>query len=189
MNDGLIRKLKKSQFDTAYAISRGVSARMLGHYVKKGLLIRLSHGIYAFPQSLGFDYIDMVKEKISQIPQGVLGLRSALKIYGLTDESPQDIDLFCPASNIPKRKISDVRIHSVKDHLHKEGVTRVQGIPITTLERTIVDLMRKKGTAAEGFDILKEARRKGIKVDLPEILRLGEKFRVKWKAMALVGNA
>ncbi len=188
MANGLIKKLKKSQFDTTYAITKGVSSRMLGHYVKKGLLVRLSHGIYAFPEDLSFDYVGMVQEKISQIPQGVLGLRSALKIYGLTEDSPENIDLFCPESNIPKRRISDVKIHSIKDHLHFEGATHVQGIPITTLERTLVDIMRKRGTTAQGFEILREARRKGIKIDLPEILRLGEKFRIKWKAMSLVGN-
>ncbi len=56
MNDSLLKKIKKSPFDTEYARAKGVSKRMLSHYVKNGKLVRLAYGIYALPDKLSFDF-------------------------------------------------------------------------------------------------------------------------------------
>lgn len=67
-------------------------------------------------------------------------MKSALKLYGLTEDDPPAIDLMVPESNVPKKKMEDVKLHTVADHLFKEGLTKVRGISVTSLERTIVDI-------------------------------------------------
>lgn len=188
MDSALLKKLKKSPFDSAYANLKGVSGRMLSYFVDHGMLVRLSQGVYAFPERLSFDFESLVKEKLIQAPQAVIGMRSALKIYDLTDDAPETIDLMVPASNVPKKKMEDVKLHSVIDHLFSEGITKVRGIPTTTIERTIVDLLRKKGTPKDGRFIIQEAQRKGMRIDFSELERLSSVFRVRSKFMSIVVN-
>lgn len=187
MTTGL-KKIKETPFDVAYAKSKGVSERMLRYYMGKGLLVRLSHGVYAFPNSLGFDFESLVKEKMVQAPQGILGMNSALKLYGLTEEDLPFIDLMVPKNNVPKKKIEDVKLNQVMEHLFEEGVTSVRGIKVTTLERTIVDLLKRGGTPKDARVIIEEAQRKKIKINFKELERLATLFRVLSKFTSVVEN-
>ncbi len=184
----LFNKIKKPTFSVSYALKKGVSQRMLLYYLSKGVLVRLSHGVYAFPEKLEIDFESLVKEKLTQAPQGVLGMKSALKFYGLTEDDPAAIDLMVPETNVPKKKMEDVKLHTVTDHLFKEGLTKVRGVPVTTLERTIVDILKRKGLPKDGRIIILEAQRKNIKIDFGEIERLSTLFKVKSKFISLMEN-
>lgn len=188
MSSLLLKKLKKSPFDTAYATSKGVSGRMLSYFIKQGQLVRLAQGVYAFPDKLNFDFESLVREKLIQAPQAVIGMQSALRLYDLTEDAPTVIDLMVPASNVPKKKMEDVKLHSVIDHLFDEGLTKIGGIPTTTLERTVVDILRKKGTPKQGRDIIILAQKKGFRFNFSEFERLATIFKVKWKFMSIVVN-
>ena len=115
-------------------------------------------------------------------------MKSALKFYGLTEDDPAAIDLMVPETNVPKKKMEDVKLHTVTDHLFKEGLTKVRGVPVTTLERTIVDILKRKGLPKDGRVIVLEAQRKNIKVDFGEIERLATLFKVKSKFISLMEN-
>jgi predicted transcriptional regulator of viral defense system len=186
--NNLLKKLKNSPFNVAYAQSRGVSSRMLIYYTKKGDLVRLSHGVYAFPSELSFDFESLVKEKMVQAPQGILGMNSALKLYGLTENDLPTIDLMVPEANIPKKKMEDVKLYSVADHLFNKGVTKVRGIKVTTIERTIVDILKRKGLAKDGRAIILEAQKKKIKINFGELERLATLFQVKSKFISIIDN-
>lgn len=93
-----------------------------------------------------------------------------------------------PESNVPKKKMEDVKLHSVADHLFKEGLTKVRGIPVTSLERTIVDILKRKGLPKDGRVVILEAQRKNIKIDFGEIERLSTIFKVKSKFISLMEN-
>lgn len=188
MDNSLLKKIKKSPFDAEYASTKGVSRRMLSYYVKAGRLVRLSYGVYAFSDKLGFDFEGIIKEKLIQAPQAVIGLKTALKLYDLTDEAPANIDLIVPESNVPKRKMDDVKLHSVKDHLFKEGITKIRGIPVTTLERTIIDILRKKGTPKEGRTIIVEAQKRGMRINFSKLEHYATIFRVKSKFESIMVN-
>jgi predicted transcriptional regulator of viral defense system len=188
MNSSLLKKIKKSPFDAEYARSKGVSKRMLSYYVNAGVLVRLAHGIYALPDKLSFDFEDILREKLSQAPQAIVGLRTALKLYDLTDEAPANIDLMVPKSNIPKKKMDDVKLHSVIDHLFNEGITKIRGIPVTTIERTIVEILRKNGTPKEGRTIIQEAQKKGLRINFSKLEHYATIFRVKLKFESIMVN-
>lgn len=150
--------------------------------------MRLSQGVYAFSEQLNFDFESLIKEKLLQAPQAVVGMKSALRLYDLTEEAPDAIDLMVPKSNVPKKKMEDVQLYPVVDHLFDEGITKINGIPVTTLERTITDILRKKGTPKDGRMIILEAQRKGIEIDFSEFERLCTLFKVKLKFMNIVVN-
>ena len=186
MKSNLLKLLLKSPFDTNYAKTRGCSPRMLSYFEKKGKIIRLAYGVYSFPENLSLDLESLLREKLIQAPQAVIGMHTALKFYNLSDEAPSVIDLMVPESNIPKKKMTDVKLHSVKDHLLKRGVIKIRKIPITSLERTIIDILRKKGTIKEGVAIIHLAQKNGLKIDFSEIENLGILFRVKRKVLTIL---
>jgi predicted transcriptional regulator of viral defense system len=186
MKSKLLKLIGKSPFDTKYAKTRGCSSRMLSYFEKKGKIIRLAYGVYSFPGNLAFDFESLLREKLIQAPQAVIGMHTALKFYNLTDESPSHIDLLVPESNIPKKKMTDVKLHPVTDHLLKRGVIKIRKISITSLERTLIDILRKKGTIKEAVAIIHLAQKRGLKIDFSEIENLGILFRVRKKVLTLL---
>ena len=157
------------------------SPQLLSYYVKKGHLKRISQGVYAFKDSLGFDFYFILKEKLTCAPQAVIGLESALKIYGLTDESPDVIHLIVPLSNVPKRKLRDVQFYQMKDSLYKKHIKIIEGLPVSSFERTIVDLFRFGYSTSFVLSVIKESRRKKFSFNLGKIKKIAPIYRVKGK--------
>ncbi len=179
-NQRLFKLKGQGPFRTKQAQKKGVSPRMLHYYVKKKkVLVRLGHGLYAFPEHLSFDFESLIKEKLKMIPQAILGLESALKFYDLTDEAPRNIHLIVPLSNVPKRKIKDVRFYRVKDTLYKKAVRKVNGIPITSIERTLIDLLRTQKSISMVLKVMFTAQKKGIPINISKMKKLAVDFRVK----------
>ena len=62
MENQLLFKLKEQgPFCIKQAKRKGISSRMLHYYAEKGVLIRLKHDLYAFPEHLSFDFESLVK--------------------------------------------------------------------------------------------------------------------------------
>ena len=120
------------------------------------------------------------------IPQGIIGFYTALRIHEVTEELPPEIDIIVPQENVPKRRLQGVRLHRVKGDIYKKGVIKISGIPVTSLERTIIDLLRDGKAIALILDVLREARAQNKPVSLSEIKRLSILFRVKEKVKRLL---
>lgn len=192
-----LKKIKSLYITVKRAKKEGVSARMLGHYVATKKLIRLSHGIYTFPENMRFDLEGLIIEKISVVPQGIVGLKTALRLYDLTEESPEEIDLIVPKTNVPKRKMKDVRLYQVKKELYDLETERYKKIKITPksqsfqikitkIERTIIDLLRTNEPISSVLNMIKEAQRKNIMISFSKLKELSEIFRVKAKVKKLL---
>jgi predicted transcriptional regulator of viral defense system len=173
-------------FNLATADLHGVSRQLIQNYLKKGLIKRISTGVYQFieyQEEQGI--VAEVKEILLACPQCVVGLKTALKIYDLTDEIVGEMDLLVPNNNVPKRKMKLVRFYTTRPDLMRLGVVQMQGISITTLERTIVDLLRIGESISYLLQIIKLAHQKKMDIDLKKIKKFGEKFRVKKKVLNL----
>ncbi len=157
------------------------SPQILSYYVRKGGLKRISQGVYAFKDSLGFDFYSILKEKLISAPQAVVGLESALKIYGLTDEAPDVIHLIVPLSNVPKRKLRDVQFYQMKDSLYKKHIKTIEGLPVSSLERTIIDLFRFGYSTSFVLSVIEESRRKNLSFNIGKIRKIAPVYRVKGK--------
>ena len=176
-----IKLIDQPYFSVEEAQEYGISARMLKYYADKGDLVRVSQGVYGVPSRMGIDLESIIMEKIKAIPQGVIGLKTALRYYDLSDEGYGLIDVIVPLSNVPKAKIDDIRLYRVKDRLLKIGVDTNAGFPITNVERTIIDLMRTGETLSLVIDVFKNAQIKNIPVSLSNLKKLARIFRVKLK--------
>ena len=163
-----------------------VSPQLLSHYVKQGKINRLSHGVYAFKDSMGFDFHSLLKEKLICVPQAVIGLESALKLYGLTDETPEHIHLIVPFSNVPKRKLQDVKLHQMKDDQYKKHIKIINSLPVSSLERTVIDLLKFGYSLSFVLSVIKEAKRKKLSINLGKLRSMSNVYRVKGKMSQLL---
>ena len=163
-----------------------VSSQLLSYYVSKNQITRLSHGVYAFKDSIRFDFYWLLKEKLICVPQAIVGLESALKIYGLTDEIPDCIQLIVPLSNVPKRKLRDVQFYQMKDNIYKKHINIIENFPVSSFERTIVDLLRFGYSISFVRLVIKEGQKKKIPFSLGKIRKIAPIYRVNGKVSRLL---
>ena len=182
----LRNKFKNRIFTVKEASKHKISPQILSHYVNTNKLKRLSHGVYTLNENIGFDFYSLLKEKLASVPQAIVGLESALKIYGLTDEAPEAIHLFVPLSNVPKRKLQDVQLYRMKDDIYKKHIKTIEGIPVSSLERTIIDLLRFGYSISFVLSVLKESTKKKIPFSIGKIKKMATIYRVKGKISLLL---
>ena len=182
----LRNKFKGRIFTVKEASKYKISPQLLSYYVKQNHLKRLSHGVYTFKDSIGFDSHSLLKEKLASVPQAIVGLESALKIYGLTDEAPETIHLVVPLSNVPKRKLQDVQLYRMKDNIYKKHINTIENIPVSSLERTIIDLLRSGYLISFVLSIFEESKKKKVPFNLGKIKKIAPIYRVKGKVSRLL---
>lgn len=72
--------------------------------------------------------------------RGVVSHESAVVLFGLSDVNPSRVHLTVPRNNHPRAAGGDLyRLH--RRDLGATDVTEIDGIPVTTVQRTIVDCL------------------------------------------------
>ena len=71
----------------------------------------------------------------------VVSHESALELHGLSDVLPHAIHLTLPRSERGQRRRTGVRLHTLNRPPTKAEVRTVEGLPVTSPERTIVDAL------------------------------------------------
>ena len=134
---------------TAQARKHGISRDQLNHLVSVGILERVEHGVYAATAApdghrdkrvawLVLAPGMMAEERLADpAATGVLSHTSAAALHQLGDLL-DDI----PEVTVPHRKQTrrPMRVHRLP--LAASDVTLVEGLPVTTPERTVADLVR-----------------------------------------------
>lgn len=136
---------KKPTFTAADARKAGIPSRMLSYFCKKGVIERISRGVYMGTQAeldIDFEWEDLALIAMS-IPKGVICLISALCYYSLTDQIMREFWIAIPHSSwSPQRaKTRIVRMRNLK-----LGQTKIRigqsSLKIFDRERTVVDAFR-----------------------------------------------
>lgn len=186
MKINTLKKLKKSSFTIADAEEVGISRQLLQEYLRKGLIERISHGVYGFPDLLGFGLEDLITQALQAAPKAVVGFQTALALYDLTDQATSEIHLIVPTNNALKQELEDVEVHLVSPAYYRLGVENFRGFPVTSLERTIVDFLRSGEPISSMVEVSLRARGKGKQVDLSLLRSYGKKMRAKGKVENLI---
>jgi predicted transcriptional regulator of viral defense system len=144
------------------ARQHGLTPYTLVKMAERGQVKHIAQGLYrfkAFPPGPLDTYMEAVLW-----PRGVLGVlchETALDLYDLSDVNPAKIHLTVPADHRIRRKIPDVyEIHHAD--LTEDDRTWREGLPVTTVERTIRDCHRahlRGGLLAQALD---QARTRGL---------------------------
>ncbi len=131
-------------FSARQARQAGVSKALLSHHVKSGRFLRPRRGVYRLAHFPEMPHADLFIAWLAAGEKAVVSHERALLLYGLTDLLPAEIHLTVPRT--ASRRLPGVRFHTA--HLEPEEITTRQGLPVTTVLRTITDLIRS-GLAEE----------------------------------------
>ncbi len=124
-------------FTALQAHAAGFTRQLVAHHISSGQFRRVKRGIYRlarFPQSR---YADLFVAWLQTGPHSVISHESALALYELTDLIPGAVHVTVPRT--ASRRRSGIRLHT--GHLAPDEITRREGLPVTTVERTIADLI------------------------------------------------
>ena len=125
--------------------------------MRRGQLVLLHRGVYA----VGHAHLRPNGYRLAAVlavgPGAVLSHRDAAALHGLRDGGGTRIDVSAPGQRASTTRI---RVHG-RRRLDAQDVTTVDGIPVTTVDRTLVDLGEVLGHQAL-TKVCNEAERQGL---------------------------
>lgn len=161
----------------AQAVGAGVSRMRLSREVSSGRLERLLAGVYRDSGApvdplqgvraawLASDPGRTAEERLGDGPAGVVvGGATAAYLHGIGDLQPEPVELYSPTRRQTERAGIRYRIRRLADR----DVTLVNGLPATTVERTLADLVADRHDLSLVVDALRDAVRAAA-VDLDRL--------------------
>lgn len=160
---------------TAQAEREGVTRLQLARLAEAGVLDRVDHGVYATTsaapehQALRVAWIALDRARTAEerlvdpIAAGVVSHTSAAALHHLGDLLDDT-----PEITLPERKQTRRGIRLHRGTLSDADVTIVDGLPTTTEERTVADLLRDGHDLEHIAQIIGQAARRGV-IDLADL--------------------
>jgi len=125
----------------------GVDRDALAYHVRPGgRLERAARGLYRlrfFPRS-PFDHV-AAAWVASGPDESVISHESALELYELSDVIPDEVHLTLSRERRSRRARDGVRLHRPRTPLRDEEVRTVHGMRVTSVERTLLDVLQDAG--------------------------------------------
>lgn len=152
-------------FTAEQARESGFTDSVLSRLAQRGRIERTGRGVYRIP------YVPL--NRLSQYREAVLWARAhrgpekvalshetALSVYGISDANPAAIHLTVPkAARLRRESPKAVVVHRVE--LLDEEVTVIEGLPVTSVARTVADLLDAGGRLDLVGQAISDARREG----------------------------
>jgi predicted transcriptional regulator of viral defense system len=158
-------------FTTRQAHKAGFSDERLSYYVKNGLFSRIRRGIYRLTRFPMSPFEDLIVAWLRTGPDSAISHESALALYDLTDVIPSEVHVTVPRT--ASRRRNDIRLHT--SHITSTEITMREGLPATTITRTIADVARS-GLAEEHVQqAIEEALDRGL-VNTGSLREAAEKY-------------
>jgi len=157
-NDGLVT--------ADHARHAGFTDSVLARLVQRGRIERTSRGVYRVPY--------LTPGRFSQYREAVLWAKAnrgpaqvavshmtALAAYEISDANPHSIHITVPkTARLRRQRAKGIVVH--REDLMPEDITIHEGMPLTTIARTIADLLK----SGERIDLIRQAisdaRREGF---------------------------
>jgi len=168
---------------TAEALEAGVHPGTLYAMRDRGILERVSRGVYRLAEGMPLWNPDLVTVA-ARIPSGVICLISALSFHELTTQIPHEVYVALPkGAEEPRLSYPPVRTFRFSGRAFTEGIEThdLDGVQIRIYgrEKTLADCFKFRNRI--GLDVAVEALRfyfEQGKVDLDGLLRLASVCRV-----------
>ncbi len=166
-------------FTSAQAAERGVSRLDLSRQAEAGLLERVRHGVYRDAGAPADEYEALRAAWLALEPKLEAGARlrkseldsvvsgtSAARLHGIGDLREDRLEF----TTSKRRQTQRAGIHFTIRDLDREHVTIRHGLPTTTVERTLADLVAARTDLTHVAAALGDAMRQGS-IDLGELSR------------------
>lgn len=144
----------------------GIKDSVLVRLAQRGRLERMTRGVYRIAQYPS-DRLAQYREAIlwaraSQGPEQVaLSHETALLVYGISDENPSRVHLTVPLSaRLRRERPRWIAIH--RANLSQEEIHIHEGMPVTTVERSILDTLAANQRTEMARQTIADALREGL---------------------------
>lgn len=118
----------------------GIDPTQLRLLAARGRLERIGRAVYRVSILPRGEHDDLAEAAAWSLGRGTISHESALTLYGLSDVNPSRVHLTVPRDNHPRAAGAELyRLHRQK--LSPSEATEVDGIPVTTVSRTIKDCL------------------------------------------------
>ncbi|MFZ0536734.1 MAG: type IV toxin-antitoxin system AbiEi family antitoxin domain-containing protein [Candidatus Sulfotelmatobacter sp.] len=149
----------------AQARSLGIKDSVLARLTQRGKLQRVARGVYRIPY-FPSDRLGQYREAIlwARADSGpkkiALSHETALAVYGISDANPPRVQITVPKSaRLRRRRPKWVEIHHAD--LRASDIVNREGLPVTTIEKAISQLLEETGRVGLARGALKDARKQG----------------------------
>jgi predicted transcriptional regulator of viral defense system len=151
-------------FTTKQALAAGMDGSTLRHHARPGgRYERDRRGLYRLRHFPSSSHEHVMAGWLPLRDAGaVVSHESALELHGLSDVIPYAVHLSLPRSERGQRRRAGVRLHTLNRPPGKTEVRRVAGLPVTSPERSIVDVL-EAGTQPDQIDLaVRQALERGL---------------------------
>ena len=158
-NDGLLTSKQ--------ARNAGILDSVLVRLAQRGRLERAARGVYRiahFPQSKFSQYREAIlwaeASHGPEEPDVALSHETALALYGISDANPSFVNITVPkTARLRRQRPKWIAVH--RGDLHPLDVTLHEGLPVTTVAKTITDVLNTTGRIDLVRQAVTDARRTG----------------------------
>jgi predicted transcriptional regulator of viral defense system len=153
-------------FTSREARSLGIQDSVLVRLRQRGRLERMSRGVYRiahYPAERLAQYREAVLwAQASNGPERIaLSHETALLLYGISDVNPARVNLTVPVS-ARMRRVHPKWIELHRANLATEDIQLHEGMPVTTVERSILDVLATTHRSDFAREAITDALRKGL---------------------------
>ena len=153
-----IAEQQAGYFTAAQASLAGFTRPLIAYHVHKGLFLRVKHGIYRLARFPEVPQADLFIALLEVGPHAVISHDSALTLYNLSDSLLGAIHLTVPRTS--SRRHPGLRLHTRQ--LSRDEVTQRGGLPVTTVTRTLADLISAHWPEEQIFHAIQESVQRGL---------------------------
>lgn len=149
-----IAESQAGYFTAGQARQVGFSWERLSANSRTGKFLRIAQGVYRLTHFPASKFEDLFIAWLRVGPRTVISHQSALAVYDLSDTLPGKLHVIIPRTT--SRRHAGIRLHTNK--LQLDEITSYEGMPITTVARTIADVT----TSGMAEELIRQAVREGI---------------------------
>lgn len=137
-------KNNHSYITTSELVSLNICKPCIEHYVKRGIIEKVSHGLYMDTNLIEDEYYILQR----RYPDVVFSYNTALHILNLTNRVPSKVDISVPRN---KRIRGNYNVHYVSLKKYEIGIIEVptplnNPVKVYNAERCICDILKEKDT-------------------------------------------
>lgn len=145
-------------FTARQAAKVGFSWERLTELSKNGRFRRVAHGIYRLTQFPSSRFEDLFVAWLKCGQKSAISHQSALALYDLSDVLPAEVHVTVPRT--ASRRRAGIRLHT--NRLRSADVVRREGLPVTSLPRTIADVARAGLSEHHVAHAIRDALQRGL---------------------------
>ena len=171
-----IAETQHGYFTTYQASKAGYSRKDVSSLTKRNKFVRVFHGIYRITHYPASENEDLMAAVLKCGPQAVISHDTALAVYQLSDVMPGTIHITIPKNRSRRQK--GIKYHTSR--IAPQETTTFNGLPITTVERSITDVIRNGMDATLIKQAIKQAIKRGMITSsslMKQASQYGEKTR------------